>query len=61
MCPPLATVMLVEWEGHALGVLGLRTRFIPRAGTPDEIRSRLGHNRARVAENGEEVGRAFLD
>ena len=45
----------------AVGVLGLRTRFIPHTATPDEILSRLGLNPARVAETVKELGRAFLD
>ena len=45
----------------AVRVLGFRTRFIPHAGTPDEILSRLGLDPARVAETVKELGRAFLD
>ena len=45
----------------AVGVVGIRTRFIPQTVTPNEVRSRLGHNPALVAETVEELGGALFD
>jgi 1-deoxy-D-xylulose-5-phosphate synthase len=45
----------------AVYVLGLATRFIPDAATPDEIVSSLGLDHVRVAKAVKERGGAFLD
>ena len=45
----------------AVRILGLPTRFIPRAATHDEILSRLGLDPARVAKAVKELGDAFFD
>ena len=45
----------------AVRVVGLPTRFIRDAATPDEILSSLGLDQVRVAKTVKELGDAFLD